>query len=219
MFRIVGHAAEVDAIGGELDTLALSYPDLPDLDAYLAHVEARLPPDRNVVLVGESFSGPIVLALLARGRARYTGAVLSTTFDRPPLGLVVSLAHKLRLSSFVLPAVSEQILRVFCLNGVADLGLIRHTIDVVREIRQPTIASRLRALAQMHEAPPQQAPGVPVLVLRASRDRVVRRRFVSGLAERLPGATLRDIDGPHLLLQAAPERCAGEIRAFVAGLG
>lgn len=206
----------VDALGDACDTRIVSYPNLEAPDDYIALVEDTIPADSKPVLVAESFSGPIALALLAAHPDRFSGAVLSTTYARPPMGLVVSVAHKLRLSTFVNPVMNEQILRLFCLNGVSDLGLIRDIVEVVRPIDRATMGSRLRAMVQMDGAPHLANVRCPVLVLSATRDRVVRRRFSESLLASLPDVTHRDVEGPHLLLQAAPTPCAAAILEFVA---
>lgn len=207
-------ASLVDALGDAADTHIVRYPDLTDTADYVACVAEQLPDAQPLILVAESFSGPVALQLLAQLPDRITGAVLSTTFARPPLGLVLSLANKLRLASFVRPSMNEQILRMFCLNGVADLGLIRRIVDVVRPIDQDTVASRLRALVTMDASAVLEQIQQPVLVLSAQSDRVVRKRFSSSLLSRLAHVRHVTLPGPHLLLQAAPERSAREIVAF-----
>lgn len=174
-----------------------------------------MPAARKPVIVAESFSGPIALSLLAAHPDRFAGAVLSATYARPPMGLVVSVAHKLRLSAFVNPVMNEQILRLFCLNGVSDLGLIRDIVEVVRPIDRATMGSRLRAMVRMDAAPHLADVRCPVLVLSATRDRVVRRRFSQSLLASLPDVVHREIEGPHLLLQAAPRACAEAISEFL----
>ena len=177
----------------------------------MQHAESMIPTDRPVCLVAESFSGPIALDLLQRANRNYQSAVLSTTFAKPPLGLVLSLAQKLRLASFVLPAVSEQILRLFCLNGVDDIATIRETVDVVRRLPQRHIHSRLMALTQMDSNDMLANIDVPVTVMTANQDRVIRRRYVQSLLQQLTDVRHVCIDGPHLLLQAQPARCAEQI--------
>lgn len=205
----------IEQLRPRVDTQVIAYPDLTDTQAYVDDVSAKLPEGRDLVLVAESFSGPIALHLLARHPDRIRAAVLSTTFARPPLGLVLSLANKLRLASFVRPAMNEQILRMFCLNGVADLAVIRSIVDVVRPIGQATVASRLQTLVTMDATQVLDAIRQPVLVLSARADRVVRQRFSSSLLARIADVTHTTLDGPHLLLQAAPEDSAGNILAFL----
>lgn len=198
-------------LAAEPAPVIVSYGDFPSLADYVHHAESVIPAERPVCLVAESFSGPIALELLQRANRDYQSAVLSTTFAKPPLGLVLSLAQKLRLASFVLPAVSEQILRLFCLNGVDDIATIRDTVDVVRHLPQRHIHSRLLALTQMETNPKLGTIRVPVTVLSANHDRVIRQRFSKSLLQQLPNVSHVRIDGPHLLLQAQPGLCAEEI--------
>ena len=185
------------------------------LSQYLDDAHAAIPRDVPVVLLGESFGGPLALELIARGGRDFRGLVLSATFAKPPLSLVVSLAEKLRFASFVLPPVSEQILRVFCLNGVSDIGLIRDIVAVVRQVDQRTIQSRLAALAQMDATARLADIAVPTLLLRGDRDRVVRARFMQPLRDQLRSVEEAVIPGPHLLLQANARDAAAAIQQFV----
>ncbi|MEM9172923.1 MAG: alpha/beta hydrolase [Pseudomonadota bacterium] len=193
----------------------VAYGDYASLNDYIEQAEAAVPPNRPVVLLAESFSGPVALELLARGQRQYVGAILCATFAQPPLGLLVSLAHNLRLASFVLPPVSEQILRVFCLNGVDDISQIRDVTSVVRQVGSRAIGSRLAALSEMNATPLLTQLDTPVLLLRASQDRVVRSRYMAPLREMLPDVREQVVDAPHLILQSAPKRCAQIITQFV----
>ena len=131
-------------------------------------------------------------------------------------GEIIDSIGVLRLSTFVNPIMNEQILRLFCLNGVDDLGLIRDIVAVVRPIDRATVSSRLNAMVALDAAPHLAAVQCPVLVLSATRDRVVRRRFSESLLAAIPDVAHREVEGPHLLLQAAPAECAAAINAFVA---
>lgn len=202
------------ALGDTLEFRAVAYGDYATFDDYIEQAEAAVPLERPVILLGESFSGPIALTLLARARRNYIGGVLAGTFAEPPLSLLVSLADKLRLASFVLPTVSEQILRVFCLNGVNDIARIREVVAVVRQVSQRAIASRLMALSRMNATPDLGQIKIPVLLLRAANDRVVRSRYMEPLRQALSELDEVVLRGPHLLLQAAPDEAAEAIQAF-----
>ncbi|MEM8548103.1 MAG: alpha/beta fold hydrolase [Pseudomonadota bacterium] len=202
------------ALGDALEFRAVAYGDYASLEDYIEQAEAAVPVERPVILLGESFSGPIALSLLARARRDYIGGVLAGTFAEPPLSLLVSLADKLRLASFVLPSVSEQILRVFCLNGVSDIARIREVVAVVRQVSQRAIASRLAALSRMNATPELAEIDVPVLLLRAANDRVVRSRYMEPLRQTLTDLEEVVLRGPHLLLQSAPGEAAKAIQAF-----
>ena len=61
-----------------------------------------------------------------------------------------------------------------------------------------------------------RAATVPLLYLRGLRDRLVPAR--NGDAMAAAGVPVRDLDGPHLLLQTKPAEAARAIEEFVAGL-
>ncbi|MEM7611520.1 MAG: alpha/beta hydrolase, partial [Pseudomonadota bacterium] len=194
--------APLQAEFNDWPTTVVAYADFASLEEYLAHAESLIPKNEPVCLVAESFSGPIALHLMQRAQRDYRCAMLSTTFAKPPLGLVLSLAQKLRLASFVVPAVSERILRMFCLNGVRDLALLHDIVAVVRSISQQTIQSRLLALTQMDASGFLADIKQPIDVLTAAKDRILRQRFSTSLITDIPDVRHHVIDGPHLLLQA-----------------
>lgn len=197
----------------------IAYDNFASLSDYIDSAEAQIPDDHPVCLVAESFSGPIALELLRRGNRDYRCAVLSTTFAKPPLGLVLSLAQKLRLASFVPPPVSEQILRVFCLNGVHKIDRILEIVDVVRAVPARSAQSRMQALSQMDATSFLHTIDIPVTVINATSDRVLRPRYSQSLLDNLPDVRHVKIDGPHLLLQANPDACAEEIARSLALIG
>jgi len=52
----------IDALGSEVPTLTVRYPNAPlDYEALQNIVATVLPRDRSYVILGESFSGPIAL--------------------------------------------------------------------------------------------------------------------------------------------------------------
>jgi pimeloyl-ACP methyl ester carboxylesterase len=56
---------------------------------------------------------------------------------------------------------------------------------------------------------------VPVLYLRATRDRLVGPRNVSEVLAAFPLAQSVDIEAPHLMLQVAPSACIAAIDGFL----
>lgn len=203
-----------ERLSDDFDCLPVSYDDHADAAGYSQQIARACPADVPVVVIAESFSGPLALGFLAAAPDNVIGGILSTTFARPPLALIISLAEKLRLASFTIPAVSEQILRWFCLNGVRDIALIKKITAVVRAVDGPTVQSRLTALTEMDATPALSDVTRPLLTLAARHDRIVRRRYMQAIRDSRAHARHDDVDGPHLLLQARPDECARLIRRF-----
>jgi pimeloyl-[acyl-carrier protein] methyl ester esterase len=78
-----------------------------------------------------------------------------------------------------------------------------------------TIRSRLQVLRTVDLRPQLGTITVPTLYLCATRDRIVGRHLGQHLIDGLKNVEVKEIDGPHLLLQARPRECAAAIRHFV----
>jgi pimeloyl-[acyl-carrier protein] methyl ester esterase len=87
-------------------------------------------------------------------------------------------------------------------------------VSVIKSVPAATIAHRLNVLANLNLAAVCPKVSTPVLILRATRDRLVSRARYQQLIDLLPAATVDDIDGPHLLLQSRPIECTRSIQRF-----
>jgi pimeloyl-ACP methyl ester carboxylesterase len=80
------------------------------------------------------------------------------------------------------------------------------------------LGQRLSLVAERHsfgKAPIDQ----PCLYLRASHDRLVPSHCATWFQQRIRNCEVRDVDGPHFLLQARPRETARMIAGFIAGKG
>jgi pimeloyl-[acyl-carrier protein] methyl ester esterase len=204
-------AGFVAALGEGIAPLVLSYPpDQPlGYQGLTDFVRTRLPVGQRYVLLGESFSGPVAIALAAERPADLIGLVLSCTFARNPVPL---LRHCSGLIPY-LPISSK------FTSLAAPLLLGRHALPALRgvldQVRSSVLRGRMRAVFTVDYSERAHTIAVPVLYLQAVQDRVVSRRCANHLAALLPGMTIKSVRGPHLLLQAAPEETASNVRHFV----
>ncbi len=56
---------------------------------------------------------------------------------------------------------------------------------------------------------------VPILYLRANQDRLVPKSAMTYIVASAPQARVMYLDGPHMLLQAAPMAVANVVKAFL----
>lgn len=87
-------------------------------------------------------------------------------------------------------------------------ALARELADAVARLPPATLAARLRTVAAANETAAYLTTQVPIFYLRGQQDRLVGERAVQSLIQLRPGLQLQRIDGPHLLLQREPARCA-----------
>lgn len=190
---------------------------LPDPTGDYAALErwlvAELERTGPCVLLGESFSGPLVLRV-ARCRPDLVRAlVLVATFSRRPRRVpawVTPLAHALRR----LPLRPG-------LGLIADSGLapeLRGSLEpAILGLPARTLVNRLRSVLRLRDEA-EGAPAPATLVLAATRDRLVPPREQRRLATVVPGARLVEIPGPHLLAECRTRECAAAIAEFLAPL-
>jgi pimeloyl-ACP methyl ester carboxylesterase len=82
-------------------------------------------------------------------------------------------------------------------------------------ISPSVLRARLKAVLTVDVSAEFSAVKIPVLYLRASQDRLVPAEASAAVAELNPQTRVVEVQGPHLLLQAAPAEAAEAVRAFV----
>ena len=171
----------------------------------------RLPAGR-VVLVAESFSGPLAL-VIANRCPRVAAVVMCASFVVPPLKLRASwlpsfLWHRPPPAFFV---------RVLLTGG--DRALAESVRRAVADVPGSIIAHRIATVLGVDARDEVAALDRPLLCLRATRDRIVRVDSTATIRALRPNAELVDIDAPHLLLQTNPRAAWDVIAPFLARVG
>jgi pimeloyl-[acyl-carrier protein] methyl ester esterase len=181
-----------------------------DLQAALQH----LPGTGPYVLVAESYSGPIGISIAATQPPGLVGLVLSTTFlscPRPYLG-------QLRLLLKFLPPIRVPSAPfVPLLLNSRSTPEARELLRIVLGQASPKLMlTRLNDVARVDVTAEARSIKVPTLYLRASVDRVVPSSAGDAIQRHIPHATIAEVAGPHLLLQACPREAANRIKAISA---
>ena len=172
-------------------SIVISYPD----DQPLGYGElnefvlAALPNNEPFILLAESFSGPIAIALAGRHLPLLRAVVLVCSFAQPPLRSPFG-ARRFRLRP-------ECCLVAFVLQLQK-----RDSSASCARLRPRVWKARLRAVLAVDSTTSLGRIQVPVLYLRASEDSVVFRSASEVISEHVWGAKIMEIEGPHFLLQA-----------------
>ncbi len=197
---------------------AIAYPTdvamgYAELDAC---VRQRLPTRGPFVLLGESFSGPLALRIAADPPPGLVGLALSTTFARSPVPVPASLAGLLRFA----PARPPMVLLSWSLLGRwSDPRLRAELAAALRTVAPEVLRARAQAALRVDVSALLPTVRMPVLHLVARRDRLLTHAAAAVLARGLPQCRTVAVDGPHLLLQTAPEPCVRALQAFLADVG
>ena len=205
------------ALGPETQTQIVRYPDVPG--AYPEHeavARTSLPQTQPFVLLGESFSGPIVVSIAAKPPPNLIGIVICASFVKCPRPMLaafqtaLSVVNPLRVPRFILETLT--------LGRFATPELRLALRDVLAELSPQTLTARLRAIARVDVTERARSVQLPALYLRATKDRLVPASAGDAFRHLVPRARICDIEGPHFLLQAAPRASAAALKEFMSGL-
>lgn len=206
-------------IVAELDSsvavIVVRYPDAPlGYDALITHARLALPATGDFFLLGESFSGPVAVALAAEGNPRLRGLILSAAFISNPLPWTSPIAPLVEVAP-VTGAPASLLTRA--LLGRFSTPARRLMIAAaLAQTSRTTIRARLRAIAEVDMKDRLGVIAVPILYLRASHDRIVPKSAGDLVIQIKPETTLVTVQAPHFLLQVGFCEAARAICAFVA---
>lgn len=202
--------AEVDVLSYD----GTRFQDYPSLADTLAQAVQR---QGDVVLVAESFAGPLGVLLAQRHPDRIRALVMAASFVRSPVPFS-------RIGAAILQRVPAVAPPLFALERVlagSGLPLTLHAeFDaIVRSIPLQVLRQRALAALRVDVREHLASLDMPVLYLEARHDRLIRPpagREVLRLARQARHAV---IDAPHFLFQMAPRAAAAGIRTFLGEIG
>jgi pimeloyl-ACP methyl ester carboxylesterase len=194
--------------------IVVRYPDASlDYDALIAQARQALPSTEDFFLLGESFSGPVAVALAAEGHPRLRGLILSAAFIRNPLPWTSPIAPLVEVAP-VTGAPASLLTRA--LLGQFSTASRRLMIGAsLAQMSRTTIRARLRAIAAVDMSDRLAAVTVPILYLRASHDRIVPHSAGELVLRIKPETTLVTVRAPHFLLQVGVCEAARAILAWM----
>lgn len=204
----------IRALGSRFETIVVRYP----LDEPLIYPElltiarAALPAGRDFVLVAESFSGPIGIALASEPLPGLRGLVLCSTFARTPRPGIARILRNVDV--IPMNAALMRVALVAMLGVAAGEKLPTHVTRTVRRVPHEVLRARMRAVLEVDASDLLALVRAPILYLQASRDLAVPASAAAHIRTIKPDTQLVRIKGPHFLMQVRPDAVAAEIARF-----
>ena len=208
----------VAALGDEFNVNVVSYP----VDAPLGYegleqiARTAIPPEGPVILLGESFSGPIAVSLAASLGERLAGLILCCTFVRNPLPMLSGLrgwVGKLPVGRIPVSLFSCGLLGLSSAKSLR-VALAASMVGVSPEV----LRERMRAVLAVDVSEKLSQLHAPLLYLRATRDWVVPRAAGEWIVRLAPQTQVAEFDAPHFLLQTVPTEAGEVVSKFVRNL-
>jgi pimeloyl-ACP methyl ester carboxylesterase len=199
---------------GTWPSRVVRYPvALTSYEDCIAFARDQLPVDRPFLLLGESFSGPVALALGAERPKGLVGVVLCSTFARNPRPHLTWLAPLVR--ALPLPRLPLSWLRRLLLGG-RHAGALDHLVDTMLTFfPSATFKGRLLAVGAVDRTDCLTRILVPILALVAAQDRLVPKAASAWLRHHGPTLDMVRLQGPHWLLQTRAAACVRAIQEFL----
>ncbi len=175
---------------------------------------ASLPRDRPFALLGESFSGPLALRIVAGHPPGLVAVILVASFVVHPLAWAGGVApYLLRLLVFS-SSIRRFVLRWFAFGWHVPSELIEQISETVGSVDPSILASRAKAAFGVNVTEEFTRCHVPLLYLGGVRDRLMQRHAKRLQALR-PDLEYHTLDASHFVLQGAPVAAAQAITKFL----
>jgi pimeloyl-ACP methyl ester carboxylesterase len=171
--------------------------------------------DRHVVLLGESFSGPIAVMVAGRHPARVMGVILAATFLQCPYaGWLVRLGAPLN------PCLAPGSLRDRILMGrYGDAALHSKIADILAAMPPGVREARLDAVSRVDVRKTFAGLSCPVLALHGNADWLVPKGPLERAVRHKAGARMVVLPGAaHMLLQTRTRDAGQHILSFLRGI-
>jgi pimeloyl-[acyl-carrier protein] methyl ester esterase len=195
----------VAAAPAHLEPVVVPLPPLSKYSELVDHIRPALPPAPRFAILGESFSGPLAIALARAEPSRVAGVILCNSFLSPPLS---ALLRFLPWSLLFRVPPPRWVIRRFFVGPAASPELVSAVRAAIGRTPRDVLAARMIEVFLLPRKP--EPIDVPALLLTGRDDRMIRRK---------PGVegdvVSKTIAGPHLLLQVSPHEAWREISAFL----
>jgi pimeloyl-[acyl-carrier protein] methyl ester esterase len=201
-----------DALKTDFDVTVLHLPDTEsDYERLSDWAIDEIGDTPSLYLLGESFSGPLAIKVAARLGKRLRGLALCATFVHAPVHAGAWLRRVLPLMPPIMPPHRVLSAVLFGDNATdkwrSEFAATMRVLDVrvaKARVLQALAVDVRKELLQVQSR---------VLVLQASRDRLLRANAFADLTATQRDITIENIDGAHFLLQTRADECARAVQS------
>ena len=204
----------IQACPDQFITNVIALPGSGSYDLLSEEVAPRIRQAEPVVVVAESFSGPLAVRIAALFPEAVKALVLCNSFVAPPRSTLLRAIPWSVLFSFTPPAF---IVRHFFVGSGASAELVGSVQAAVREPAAQVLSARLGSILSENCTSLLGKINHRILYLRGAGDRLVSSESAKLVLRTAKQAEVVTIPGPHLLLQRSPRESWEAITRFLGG--
>jgi pimeloyl-[acyl-carrier protein] methyl ester esterase len=208
--RLLPHDVNVKVIRYPADRL-LSFEE------NLQCVREQVQPDQDVIVIAESFSGPVAVALVGSGQLKARCLILSATFARSPRPHLLKILSCLPMELLLKLPFPRLLLQYIIEGGEQPVDVFHSMLQRIRAmVPANVLVHRLRVIDATDVRQWLSKLAVPCLYIQATADRWVPASALVDFTEAVADLRVARIRGPHFILQAQPQQSLAAILNFMA---
>ena len=173
----------------------------------------ELLPKEDFILIAESFSGPIGMALATEGTKYLKGVIFVASFLSAPKKQLLAISRFLPIKFFINLPFAKYFHKVLFLGWGANGELLRLFQSTLSSLSTALIRARLNTIFTL--TPRLQISDLPAGYIRAKNDRLIPQDKITEFNYCFKNIVIQTVDGPHFILQANPDECAVVISELV----
>jgi len=203
------------------DITVIPYPTDTHIpfDALVDYIILLLPADKPLVVLGESYSGPVAIRLATRPDLNIVGLVLVATFAKYPASFLGLVSRFLPLSILFRMPAPDVVIRRYCFGEHSDEKLVGQLLEAINDNRPDVLAKRAHEGAALDVTPLLPDISIPCLYLSATGDRLVPKGALKVIQTGIPDIEVAEIKGAHFILQVQSKTCFDRITRFMERIG
>src|SRR5512143_2503091 len=174
------------------------------------------PAQEDAIVLAESFSGPVAIALVGSGQLKAKCLVLCSTFARSPKPVLLKTLEYLPLESLIQLPIPRFVFKHMVEGGEEAADLFLGLWERVKAVVQAKVlVHRLKVISQVDVRGWLPKITVPCCYIQATGDRSVPESSLFDFIELVPDLRVVRIRGPHFILQSQPQASLTAIQDFV----
>ena len=171
---------------------------------------------KNVIVLAESFSGPVAIALVGSGHLKAKCLILCSTFAQSPRPVLLIVLGYFPLELLIRLPFPRFVFKRFIKGGDDATDLFLAMWQRVKAlVRAKVLVHRLKVISQVDVRGWLPKLTIPCFYIQAAFDRSVPTSSLFDFIELVPDLRVKRIEGPHFILQAQPQASLFAIQNFV----
>ena len=210
----------LDVMPSLFDATVVSYPPdkLLDYCQLLPSIREVMPWDREVIVVAESFAGPLALRFAHVQRPNVRAIVLCASFVSNPVPNPLRWATSFLTRHWLDCEPTRDVVRKNLLGEAAPEAMVDRAVQALRAVQHEVYQHRAQLIRDADARADLQSCKIPVLYLQAGDDEFVGREAAEEIKRVNPNVKCVTLRGPHLLLHRNPREALEAIAEVLSAL-